>query len=147
VIASFQAMEAIKLLSGNRAAVNRKLNAFEMWSNTVRQMDISGLRSSVNCPACQGKQLNWLDGQKESRSVVLCGRNAVQVSFPSREKIALDELAEKISGVTDVKVNAFLVRFEVDEFSVTVFRDGRAIISGTDDLAVAKRVYAQYVGN
>jgi adenylyltransferase/sulfurtransferase len=147
VIASFQAMEAIKLLSGNRAAVNRKLNAFEMWSNTVRQMDISGLRSSVNCPACQGKQLNWLDGQKESRSVVLCGRNAVQVSFPSREQIALDELAEKISGVTDVKVNAFLVRFEVDEFSVTVFRDGRAIISGTDDLAVAKRVYAQYVGN
>ena len=147
VVASFQAMEAIKLLSGNRAAVNRKLNVFEMWSNTVRQMDISGLRASVDCPACEGKQLNWLDGQKESRSVVLCGRNAVQVSFPNREKIGLDELANKLSGVTDVKVNAFLVRFEVDEFSVTVFRDGRAIISGTDDLAVAKRVYAQYVGN
>ena len=110
-------------------------------------MDISGLRASVDCPACKGKQLDWLDGQKESRSVVLCGRNAVQVSFANRATIALDELAEKLSGVTDVKVNAFLVRFQVDEFLVTVFRDGRAIISGTDDLAVAKRVYAQYVGN
>ena len=30
---------------------------------------------------------------------------------------------------------------------VTVFQDGRAIVSGTDDPAVAKRVYAQYVGN
>ena len=147
VVASFQSMEAIKLLSGNRAAVNRNLNVFEMWSNTVRQMDISGLRASVDCPACKGKQLDWLDGQKESRSVVLCGRNAVQVSFANRATIALDELAEKLSGVTDVKVNAFLVRFQVDEFLVTVFRDGRAIISGTDDLAVAKRVYAQYVGN
>ena len=147
VVASFQSLEAIKLLSGNRAAVNRQLNVFEMWSNTVRQMDISGLRSSVDCPACKGKQLNWLDGQKESRSVVLCGRNAVQVSFANRENIDLSELAAKLSGVTDLKLNAFLVRFGVDGFSVTVFRDGRAIISGTDDLTLAKRIYAQYVGN
>ena len=147
VVASFQALEAIKLLTGNRSAVNRKLNVFEMWSNTVRQMDVSGLRSSVDCPACKGKQLNWLDGQKESRSVVLCGRNAVQVSFADREKIDLDELAAKLLGVMDLQQNAFLVRFGVDEFSVSVFRDGRAIISGTDDLAVAKRIYAQYVGN
>ena len=147
VVASFQALEAIKLLSGNRSNVNRKLNVFEMWSNTIRQMDISNLRLNVDCPACKGKQLNWLDGQKESRSVVLCGRNAVQVSFANREKIDLDELAAKLSGVTDLQQNAFLVRFGVDEFSVSVFRDGRAIISGTDDLAVAKRVYAQYVGN
>ena len=147
VVASFQAMEAIKILSGNRAAVNRKLNVFEMWSNTFRQMDISGLKDNVQCPACQTKQLDWLNGQKESQSVVLCGRNAVQVSFPGRDKISLEELAKKLSGVTDVKSNAFLIRFNVDEFSVTVFRDGRAIISGTDDLAVAKRVYAQFVGN
>ncbi len=147
VVASFQSLEAIKLLSGNRQAVNRKLNVFEMWSNTVRQMDISGLRASVDCPACKGKQLDWLDGQKESRSVVLCGRNAVQVSFANREKIDLDELAAKLSGVTNLTLNAFLVRFDVEEFSVTVFRDGRAIISGTDDLTTAKRIYAQYVGN
>jgi len=147
VVASFQALEAIKLLSGNREAVNRKLNVFEMWSNTFRQMDISGLRSSVECPACKLKQLDWLDGEKESQSVVLCGRNAVQLSFPGREKISLDDLAKKLSGVAEVKSNAFLVRFAVDDFSVTVFRDGRAIVSGTDDLAVAKRVYAQYVGN
>ena len=147
VVASFQAMEAIKILSGNLAVVNRKLNVFEMWSNTFRQMDISGLQQSVQCPACRLKQLDWLEGQNESQSVVLCGRNAVQVSFPSRERISLEELGKKLSGVTDVLTNAFLVRFNVDDFVVTVFRDGRAIISGTDDLAVAKRIYAQYVGN
>lgn len=147
VVASFEAMEAIKLLSGNRQAVNRKLNVFEMWTNTMRQMDISALRESVACPACQQRQLNWLDGEKEGQSVVLCGRNAVQVSFPGREKLALEDLAKKLSAVGEVTVNAFLVRFAVDEFVVTVFRDGRAIVSGTDDLAVAKRIYAQYLGN
>lgn len=147
VIASFQSMEAIKLLSGNRDAVNRKLNVLEMWSNTFRQMDISGLRARVECPACQLKQLDWLDGKKESQSVVLCGRNAVQLSFPGGGRISLDDLARKLSGVTELKRNKFLLRFHVDDFSVTVFNDGRGIVSGTDDLAVAKRVYAQYVGN
>lgn len=147
VVASFQAMEAIKLLSGNRKAVNRKLNVFEMWTNTLRQMDVSTLRESVSCPACKGRQFDWLDGQKESQSVVLCGRNAVQVSFPGRDRISLEDLASKLSSVGEVTVNAFLVRFSVDGFVVTVFRDGRAIVSGTDDLAVAKRIYSQYLGN
>jgi adenylyltransferase/sulfurtransferase len=147
VVASFQAIEAIKLLSGNRDAVNRKLNVFELWSNNVRQMDVSDLRRSVACPACQGKQFNWLDGGNESQSVVLCGRNAVQVSFPNRTPLSLKDLAKKLAAVADVKVNAFLVRFVVEGLTVTVFGDGRAIISGTDDLAVAKRIYSQYLGN
>ncbi len=147
VIASFQSMEAIKILSGNRSAVNRKLNVFEMWSNTFRQMDISALRESVECPVCQERHFDWLDGQRESQSVVLCGRNAVQLSFSGGAKISLDDLAKKLSGVAEVTKNAFLVRFHVGDFSVTVFRDGRGIVSGTDDLSVAKRIYAQYVGN
>jgi len=77
----------------------------------------------------------------------LCGRNSVQLSLPGRERISLSDLARKLASVSDVEVNKFLLRFTVDEFVVTVFQDGRAIISGTDDLAVAKRVYAQYLGN
>ena len=94
VVASFEAMEAIKILSGNLEAVNRKLNVFEMWSNTMRQMDVSGLRSSVQCPACDEKDFKWLDGDRESQSVVLCGRNSVQLSLAGTEKISLDDLAE-----------------------------------------------------
>ena len=146
VIGSFQVIEALKILSGNLDAVNRKLNVFEMWTNQFRQMDLSRLRESVKCPTCVQHQFSWLDGQRESQSVVLCGRNAVQVSFPNRERIELDELAAKLSKAGRVEANKFLLRFFVDEFTVTVFPDGRAIISGTDDLVMAKKIYAQYIG-
>jgi adenylyltransferase/sulfurtransferase len=38
------------------------------------------------------------------------------------------------------------VRFNSGEYEVTVFRDGRAIIKGTDDVAAARSVYARFVG-
>jgi hypothetical protein len=34
----------------------------------------------------------------------------------------------------------------VDGHEMTVFADGRAIIKGTDDLALARSMYARYVG-
>jgi adenylyltransferase/sulfurtransferase len=34
----------------------------------------------------------------------------------------------------------------VDGHEMTVFADGRAIIKGTTDLAVARSLYARYVG-
>ena len=42
--------------------------------------------------------------------------------------------------------NHFLLRLAVDGYELTVFADGRAIIGGTSDPAVARSVYAKYVG-
>ena len=41
----------------------------------------------------------------------------------------------------------FLLRAEIDAWRLTVFGDGRAIVGGTDDPAVAKSVYARYIGS
>ena len=43
--------------------------------------------------------------------------------------------------------NRFLLRAVIDGYQLTVFSDGRAIISGTYDLGVAKSLYARYVGH
>ena len=65
-----------------------------------------------------------------------------------QQKVALSlpELAVRLQRAGRVETNKFLLRFFVDEFTVTVFPDGRAIISGTDELAKAKKIYAQYIG-
>ena len=42
--------------------------------------------------------------------------------------------------------NDYLLRSVVDGHEMTVFADGRAIIKGTDDLALARSLYARYVG-
>ena len=147
VIASIEANEAIKILSGNRDAVSRKLSVFAMWENSVRQMDVSKLRDQVDCPTCKQRQFDWLDGDRGSHSAILCGRNAVQLSFPERQSLELGELEARLEKLGRVDRNLHLLRFHVDEIVMTVFPDGRAIVSGTEDVAVARKLYAQYLGS
>ena len=147
IIASLQACEALKILSGNRAAVNRTLTVIELWDNRVRQVSLQALWEQSDCPACKKHEFPWLNGERGSHSAVLCGRNAVQLSPPGGGSVSLDELAAKLAGLGAVQKNKFLLRFAVDSFVVTVFPDGRAIIGGTDDIATAKTVYARYIGS
>ena len=147
VVASIEAAEVIKVLSGNRDAVSRTLTVIEIWDNRVRQIQLDSLQDNRDCPACTGREFPWLDGQRGSRSAVLCGRNAVQLSFPGRPPVSLEALAAKLEGVGDVQRNRFLVRAAIGDHELTVFPDGRAIIGGTDDEVEARSLYAKYVGN
>jgi adenylyltransferase/sulfurtransferase len=147
VIASLQAMEAIKILSGHREAISRKLTVVDVWDSTVRQVRLDSLRDTADCPACKRGEYPWLRGERGSHTAVLCGRNAVQLSFPGREPLELNALAQRLSGVGQVTRNKFLLRLAVDEFLLTVFPDGRAIIGGTEDIPTARSLYARYIGN
>lgn len=147
VIASLQAMEAIKILSGHPEAASRLLTVVELWDNRMRQVRVAGLRDTVDCPACQRQEFPWLEGKRGSHAAVLCGRNAVQLSPAADRPLSLEALAHKLSAAGPVTRNAFLVRVTVEGHLLTVFADGRAIISGTSDEATARTLYARYVGN
>jgi adenylyltransferase/sulfurtransferase len=140
-------MEAIKILSGHRADVQRSLMVFDLWENSVRQIKLAGLRESSECPTCVGRKFEWLDGGRGAHTAVLCGRNAVQIGGEPGTKTSLDALAIKLAAVGTVTRNAFLLRAAIGEYVLTVFPDGRAIIGGTDDIATARTVYAKYVGS
>jgi len=147
VIGSIQANEALKILSGNHDAISKSLTIVELWQNQFRQMDVSNLRDQVDCPTCKGHQFEWLNGQRGSHSAILCGRNAVQLSLPERQSLDLEKLAAALESVGQVARNRFLLKLSVESYELTVFPDGRAIINGTEDIAVARKLYAQYVGN
>jgi molybdopterin/thiamine biosynthesis adenylyltransferase len=146
VIASIEALEAMKILSGNRETISRTLTVFELWDNRIRQVDVSSLRDQVDCPTCKGGEFPWLSGKQGSHTAVLCGRNAVQLTFPG-STVSLDQLERELQNVGRVTRNQFLLRLDVQQYEVTVFPDGRAIIGGTDDVAEARTVYAKYVGH
>jgi len=146
-IASVQSMEAIKILSGNVAAVSKKLTIVALWNSEMRSMNVEKLRDKVDCPTCKGKNFQWLSGTRGSQSAILCGRNAVQLSFEKRQAFDLNDLAARLKPLGKVEQNAFLLRFHIDGFSITAFPDGRAIISGTEEIPVAKKLYAQYLGS
>ena len=147
VIASLEACEAIKILSGNQDAINRTLTVVELWDNRIRQVKLDALQRTVDCPTCHRREFPWLTGQRGSHTAILCGRNAVQLSFPDRQALSLDALAQKLQGVGEVTQNRFLLRLAVGDYLITVFPDGRAIIGGTEEIAEAKTVYAKYVGS
>ena len=145
IVASLQAIEALKLLSGNRDQLNPAMTFVDLWQNQIRTINISTSRSE-DCPTCGRREFAWLEGGRGAAITRLCGRNSVQISAASAETIDLSALATKLGQVGRVTANDFLVRLEVDNYKLTVFADGRTIVSGTDDEAAARTVHAKYVG-
>jgi molybdopterin/thiamine biosynthesis adenylyltransferase len=146
VIASLESNEALKILSGHAEAISRTWTVLDLWDNTLRQIKLEQARAA-DCPCCGRREFPWLSGERGSHTAVLCGRNSVQLSFPGREAISLDQLADKLSLVGQVTRNKYLVRATIGEHQLTIFPDGRAVIGGTEDIAEARSVYAKYVGN
>lgn len=146
LIASIQATEGLKILSGHPEATSRGLTIVDLWNNRFRQVDLTGLREKGGCRACDRRDLVWLDGRQGSKAAVLCGRNAVQLRPSRGETLDLVRLAEQLSGVGEVLQNDYLLRLDTGEYTLTLFPDGRAIVSGTDDEGVARGVFARYVG-
>ena len=148
--AAVQTLEAIKILSGNLDAISPYLQVFDLWENRHRQVKVSTLLGNENCPTCKQGQFKWLSGELGSESSALCGRNAVQLSFTNRAgdaKCDLDSLESRLTTVGTVTRNKFFLRLDVGDHVLTLFPDGRAIVKGTEEIAVAKRIYAQYIGN
>jgi molybdopterin/thiamine biosynthesis adenylyltransferase len=148
VIASLQAMTAIKILSGRKADVALSLTMIDVWDGTLRQMSVADLRERANCPACQNGERKWLSGEQGSQSTVLCGRNAVQIRPLEPASLSLPEMAEKLREAGEVSVNPFLLRLKLTDpdYEITLFADGRAIVKGTDETGVARAVYSRYIG-
>jgi molybdopterin-synthase adenylyltransferase len=148
IIASYQATEALKILTGKRETVNRDLLYFDVWENTQRKIKVAPLLGKVDCPCCQRRRFEWLEGELGSQTTSLCGRNAVQVSHRTAAALNFEDLArhlETLGGA--VSYNRFLLKFNVDAYEFTVFPDGRAIIKGTSDEDKARTLYAKYVGH
>ena len=149
VIASLQASVAIKILTEQTEYIESCLTVVDVWENSHRKMDVSKLRETSNCPACLNGERLWLKGTQSSGSSIMCGRNAVQVTPAEKTSLSLEELAVRLELAGTVTSNPFLVRVAVkdSDLQLTVFPDGRAIIKGTEDPAVARSVYSRYIGS
>jgi molybdopterin/thiamine biosynthesis adenylyltransferase len=145
VIAGIQVAEALKILSGRRDRVNQRITTIDLWNN--RSEMISLPPPHPNCPCCGCHDFPYLDGSLGADFTTLCGRNSVQVRRPEGIQINLDDLAQKLELISRIERNRFLLRAVIDDYQLTVFADGRAIINGTYDPAVAKSLYARYIGN
>jgi adenylyltransferase/sulfurtransferase len=147
VIASFQAVEALKLLAGRREALNPDLILIDLWDWTFRSLRVADLREQADCPCCRHRRFDWLDGRSGSHTTTLCGRDAVQVVARRPSPLDLDDLAARLAPLGTVSHNRFLLRFAAEGHELAVFPDGRAIIRGTNEIARARTLYSRYIGS
>jgi molybdopterin-synthase adenylyltransferase len=149
-VASLQATEAIKWITGNRDAIRTGVWSLDFWHNRSREIAIPEALSA-SCPACGRGELTFLDataGQADDSTKVLCGRDSVQIGAPPGHAANLITLAESWHGLGSVQTTKFFVRLALPEkLTITVFRDGRTLIDGTNDVGRAKSIHARYVGN
>ena len=145
LMGSIAVAEALKLLVG-AGTLNSGMIHIDLWDDSFDKFDLGGPRP--DCPTCGQHEYIFLNAEAGARTTALCGRDAVQVSVVGAPMLSLPALAERLRGaqVGAIQVNAYLLRAQIDGYEFTVFPDGRAIIKGTNDEAVAATLYARYVG-
>ncbi len=144
IIASIQVAEAIKFLTGHLAPSDIRLTAYDVWSHRFQRIDV-GTDSMAACPACSKGDFQYLNGNP-LRTITLCGRNAVQLIPGVRGDLNFSELSKSIAAFGPVQFNDFLLKCSSPPYEITLFKDGRAIIKGTEEAGLARSLYSKMVG-
>jgi molybdopterin/thiamine biosynthesis adenylyltransferase len=142
LIASLEVAEALKLLAGREEALHGRLISCDVWTGHFQSVRVARYPA---CRACARREFSYLQGQAQPH-ITMCGRDSVQIHERGRV-LDLKALQERLAAtVSDVRHNEFLLYFRVDQYQMTVFADGRAIFKGTKDPAIARSLYARYIG-
>jgi molybdopterin-synthase adenylyltransferase len=141
--ASLAATEALKLLTSAHQQLRRTLLSHDVWLNT--RTEVSAAKARADCRACGQRDFIHLAGTGRPH-ITLCGRNSVQIHEHHRA-VDLSVLSKRLEPHGSVRHNDFVLKFWKAPYEMTLFPDGRAIIKGTTDTALARSLYARYIGN
>ncbi len=141
--ASIAATEAMKLAVGARDKLRRTLLSYDVWSND--HAEISAAQPRADCRACRERDFVHLAGEGRPH-ITLCGRNSVQIHERQRP-VDFAEMTRRLNAHGVVRHNEFVLKFWREPYEMTLFPDGRAIIKGTTDPAIARSLYARFVGS
>lgn len=144
IIASLQVAEALKYLTGNFTALTAGVQTVDVWGNQGYVMKFGAKQEDCRC--CATRTFQWLDAPSDALTVSLCGRNTIQVSPRHVARPDFVRLSEKLKPIGNVQVNENLLRWQLDEVSLYLFPDGRALIEGVSDVQLARAIYARYIG-
>jgi len=141
--ASVEVTEALKFLVGKPETMRRTLLSHDLWTN--ERAEVSASQPRQGCTVCGKRDFSHLRGEGRAH-ITLCGRNSVQIHEHSRT-VDFIEMKARLQPHGNVRFNDLLLRFERGEHTITLFRDGRAIVQGTTDIMLARSLYARFIGS
>ncbi|MFG0312751.1 MAG: ThiF family adenylyltransferase [Phycisphaerales bacterium] len=147
IIASYQASEALKVLMGHERRAMRSLLEFDLWEGQRRRIDLSGSRDP-DCLCCTRRQFEFLEREDED-TISICGKNAIQVNPRVRQRLDLHQIQASLSLHGEFSHLGVLVKGTLrdEPYTLSVFHDGRAIIEGVSEPALARSIYDRYIGS
>jgi len=140
--AALQSTEALKILLGRESELHGTLAAYDLWTNHFHHLKVS---RDPRCRVCVAREFAYLE-QGGTTHVSMCGRNSVQIHQTESRALDLTALKARLERFGPVQANEFLLKCSLDAYELTVFPDGRVIVKGTQDPAVARGLYARYIG-
>jgi molybdopterin-synthase adenylyltransferase len=144
IIASIQVAEALKWITGSLEPELLELITFDVWTHRFHR--VAPPRDAMkSCPLCAEGRFDYLDGDP-LRTVTLCGRNAVQLIPAIKGDLDFSSMSKSIGNSGIVQYNEFLLKSSSPPYELTLFKDGRAIVKGTEDPSLARSVYTKIVG-
>jgi len=144
IVASLAVTEGLKLLMGREDNLHNRLIYADAWTVDVQRLELN--KGAGLCPACDQGKYDFLEAREGTYLTRLCGRGAVQINVLGPIRISFPDLAKRLSSVGQVVFNEYMLSLHIDPYEITVFPDGRAIIKGTTDEALARTLYARYIG-
>lgn len=142
VIGALETSEALKLILG-REDFDRDMVVFDAWRRELRRVEVA---RDPRCGCCGEGRFEFLEGGRTGLTSVLCGRRMVQVTPAKTGELSLPELSERLGGLGEVRLTEHTLTLALAEHELVVFRDGRALVRGTDDPSMARSLYARYIG-
>jgi adenylyltransferase/sulfurtransferase len=144
LVGSMQAGEALKLMCQAIAPSELHLQTYDAWTQKFQRTKLES-SAMKDCVVCSEGRFEYLEGTP-LRTVTLCGRNAVQLIPAVKADLNLPELSKSLHTTGDVQVNEFLLKCLAPPYEITLFKDGRAIVRGTEEAALARSVYSKLIG-
>ncbi|MCF3944271.1 ThiF family adenylyltransferase [Oceanobacillus alkalisoli] len=144
IITALQVTQVLKILTG--APIEPILKSVDVWKDERADIDVSRLKNA-DCPTCgSGPTYPYLQYENQTKSEVLCGREAVQIRPAATREFILQTFLDKLKGlVGNPIINPFLLSCEFAGHRIVFFKDGRAIVHGTNDLRIARTVYNRFL--
>lgn len=143
IIGSYEANEALKILTGADDEVSKKYLAIDIWDNSIDQISVS---KDPDCPVCGKGEYELLNKPASSYSTSLCGHDSWQIVPDGQFKLNLEDIGARLDKLGEVNVSKFVLSFGDGKVRFKLFPDGRAIIDNVPDVTAAKNIYSEYIG-
>lgn len=147
-IASLQALEAIKYLSGNRQAVRNTWISADLWRFGIREFQLpAGLPFCKSC-GDTSRERKWIAAGEDPTvppPVALCGRDTVQVTLGSPLDLERLKRQFQLQGC-ELTVNRYLLKVLLPQGEkLIMFPDGRVLVQGVSEPEKALQLCKRYL--